>query len=266
MKTSLRGHRVVSRDEWLKSRRSLLAKEKALTLQRDRLSAERRELPWVKVEKDYVFDGPDGQETLADLFEGRSQLIVYHFMLGPGWEHGCPSCSFIMDHVGGALVHLNARDVTLVAVSRAPFPELAAFKKRMGWRFKWVSSYRNSFNFDYRVSFTKEELAGGKVEYNYGFQETPVEELPGTSVFYKDESGAVFHTYSSYARGLDLLLGTYNFLDLTPKGRDEGGLAFSMAWVRHHDRYGAGYSVDPQAAYTPPKGSACPHCSAEGHS
>lgn len=270
MKTATAPHQIVSREEWLKARTAHLAKEKQLTRMRDRLSAERRELPWVKVEKDYVFDSPQGKVTLADLFDGRSQLIVYHFMFGPEWEEGCPSCSFLMDHVDGAIPHLNARDVTLAVVSRAPLRHIEAFKKRMGWRFKWVSSHGNDFNHDYHVSFTKDELGKGKVDYNFEMMPgSPVEDLPGVSVFCKDEAapapgpGSIFHTYSSYARGLDMLVGTYNYLDLTPKGRDEDGLAFSMAWVRHHDRYGAGYVVDANAHYSPPKGSVCGHCAAE---
>jgi predicted dithiol-disulfide oxidoreductase (DUF899 family) len=229
-------HRVVSQDEWLTARKALLSKEKEFTRQRDQLSAERRELPWVRVEKEYVFDVPGGKETLGDLFDGRSQLMVYHFMFGPGWEQGCPSCSFVSDHIDGANWHLPHRDVTLVAVSRAPLSEIEAFKRRMGWRFKWVSSYGSDFNYDFHVSFTKDQLAQGKVEYNYDLVEG-YDELPGLSVFYKDPSGAVFHTYSAYARGLDMLVGAYNYLDLAPKGRDEAALPWTMAWVRHHDRY-----------------------------
>lgn len=247
--------KVVSRNEWLAARKELLTKEKEFTRLRDRLSAERRTLPWVKVEKRYVFDGPNGKETLADLFGGRSQLIVYHFMFGPGWEEGCPSCSFVADHIDGAAVHLAQRDVTLVAVSRAPLPQIEAFKKRMGWHFKWVSSSENDFNRDYHVSFTKDEMAKGKVYYNYAMQEFGSEEAPGASVFYKEGTGEIFHTYSAYARGLDMLVGAYNYLDLVPKGRDEDTLAFTMAWVRHHDRYGGDYFVDPIAPYQPPKGS-----------
>ena len=232
-------HKIVSREEWLAARKAHLAQEKQFTKARDALSRQRRELPWVKVDKPYVFDGPDGKETLADLFDGRSQLIVYHFMLGPGWEQGCKSCSFLADHFDGAVVHLAQRDVTLLAVSRAPLAQIAAFKKRMGWRFKWVSSHGNDFNSDYHVSFSKDEMAKGKVYYNYDVAEFPSEEAPGASVFYKDPAGNIFHTYSCYARGLDILLGAYNFLDLTPKGRDEAGLPFTMDWVRHHDRYGA---------------------------
>jgi predicted dithiol-disulfide oxidoreductase (DUF899 family) len=229
--------KVVSRDEWLAARKQHLKKEKEFTRLRDKLSAERRELPWVKVEKNYVFDGTGGKETLADLFDGRSQLIVYHFMFGPEWEQGCPSCSFLSDHIDGSVVHLAHRDVTFVVVSRAPLPKIEAFKKRMGWRFKWVSSYANDFNFDYHVSFPKDEMAKGKVNYNYDMNEFPSDEGPGISVFYKDGTGDIFHTYSAYARGLDILVGAYNYLDLVPKGRDEAELPWTMAWVRHHDKY-----------------------------
>jgi predicted dithiol-disulfide oxidoreductase (DUF899 family) len=231
-------HQIVSREEWLAARRQHLSEEKEFTRLRDRLSAARRELPWVKVEKDYVFDTPDGKAALADLFDGRSQLLVYHFMFGPGWEQGCPSCSFLSDHIDGVNLHLPQRDVTLLAVSRAPLPQIEAFKQRMGWRFKWVSSSGNDFNRDYHVSFTPDEMAQGEVYYNYGMEQFPSEEAPGISVFYKDPGGGVFHTYSAYARGLDMLIGAYNYLDLAPKGRDEAALPWTMAWVRHHDRYG----------------------------
>jgi predicted dithiol-disulfide oxidoreductase (DUF899 family) len=232
--------KVVSQAEWLEARKDLLAQEKELSRRRDALSAKRRELPWVRVDKEYVFDAPGGKQAMADLFDGRSQLVVYHFMFGPDWEQGCPSCSLLADHFDGAAAHLAQRDVTLVVVSRAPLPQIEAFKQRMGWRFKWVSSYGSDFNHDYRVSFTQEEMANGKVHYNYDVSEFPGEEAPGASVFYRDAAGAIFHTYSTYARGLDILIGAYNFLDLVPKGRDEDGLPHSMAWVRHHDRYGAG--------------------------
>ena len=246
------GHEVVSKEKWTAARKALLAKEKELTRQRDEISRRRRELPWVKVEKEYVFDGPQGKQTLAELFGGRNQLIVYHFMFGPGWAEGCKSCSFLADHFDGSVVHLAHRDVTLLAVSRAPLAQIEAFKKRMGWRFLWVSSHGNDFNFDYHVSFTKDEMAKGKVEYNYQMSGFPSDEAPGASVFYKDRNGEVFHTYSSYARGLDMLLGAYHFLDLTPKGRDEEGLTHTMAWVRHHDRYEDGYVVDPKQQYVQP--------------
>ena len=229
-------HKIVSQGEWLSARKALLAKEKKFSKQRDALSAARHELPWVKVEKNYVFDGPKGKETLAEMFGGRSQLIVYHFMLGPGWVQGCPSCSLLADHFDGAAIHLAQRDVTLVVVSRAPLAEIEAYQKRMGWKFKWVSSYGTDFNRDFHVSFTPEEKARGKVDYNYALTEFPSEEAPGLSAFIKD-GGAVFHTYSSYARGLDILIGAYNFLDMAPKGRDEGALPWNMAWVRRHDEY-----------------------------
>jgi predicted dithiol-disulfide oxidoreductase (DUF899 family) len=230
-------HAIVSQDEWLKARKQLLAKEKEFNHARDQLSAARRALPWVKVEKNYVFDGPDGKESLSDLFGGKSQLIVYHFMLGPGWVQGCPSCSFLADHFDGAVIHLAQRDATLVVVSRAPFVEIKAYKKRMGWKFKWVSSFGNDFNHDFHVSFTPEEKAKGKVDYNYTMTEFPSEEAPGLSAFTKGDNGEMLHTYSSYARGLDILIGTYNFLDMAPKGRDESALPWSMAWVRRHDEY-----------------------------
>jgi predicted dithiol-disulfide oxidoreductase (DUF899 family) len=230
--------KVVSSSEWLEARKALLIREKEFTRLRDEMSRERRELPWEKVEKEYAFQGPRGKETLAELFDGRSQLIVYHFMLGPGWKEGCPSCSFLADHFNPAVVHLAQRDVTFVAISRAPLPEIEAFRKRMGWSFKWVSSSGSDFNYDYQVSFPKGEFAKGKAFYNYkSVSEIPGEERPGASVFYKNAAGEIFHTYSTYSRGLDILIGAYNFLDLTPKGRDEEGLPHGMAWVRHHDRY-----------------------------
>src|SRR6266566_957971 len=235
--TQMNHPKIVSETEWLVARKDLLTREKELTRFRDEVSRHRRELPWVKVEKEYLFDGPDGKETLSDLFDGRSQLIVYHFMLGPDWEEGCKSCSYLADHFDGANWHLPHRDVTFVVVSRAPLSEIERFKKRMGWRFKWVSSHGNDFNFDYHVSATGEEKAKGKMYYNYKTQELMSDELPGLSVFYKDENGDVYHTYSTYARGLDILVGAYNFLDLVPKGRDEDRLDFTMEWVRHHDRY-----------------------------
>jgi predicted dithiol-disulfide oxidoreductase (DUF899 family) len=229
--------KCVSREEWLEARKKHLAAEKEFTRRRDVLSRERRELPWELVDKDYVFEGPTGPEKLADLFAGRSQLIVYHFMFGPEWEAGCPSCSLLVDQLGGILPHLEQRDVTLAVVSRAPMPRIEAFQKRMGWRFHWVSSHGSDFNRDYQVSFTPEEMAAGEMEYNYGRTRFPADEAPGASVFCRDDAGAIYHTYSAYARGLDILLGVYNFLDLTPEGRDEDGLSFPMAWVRHHDRY-----------------------------
>ena len=211
---------VVSQAEWVAARKELLRKEKEFTKLRDELSRERRALPWETVEKKYVFEGPDGKQTLADLFGKRSQLVVYHFMFGPGWKEGCPSCSFLADSFDGAVVHLAQRDVTFVAISRATLPEIEVFKKSMGWQFKWVSSFGTDFNQEYQVSFSKEEKKDGEVYYKYAMTDFPAEEGPGTSVFYKNEAGEIFHTYSSYARGLDLLLSTYNWLDLTPKGRD----------------------------------------------
>ena len=230
------GKQVVSREEWLAARKDLLKKEKAETRLRDEVAAARAALPWVKVEKDYVFDTPQGRKSLAGLFGARSQLVVYHFMLGPGWEAGCPGCSFLADHFDGTLPHLNNHDVTLVAVSRAPLAEIERYKKRMGWKFPWVSSSGSDFNYDYRVSFTPEELASGQVPYN--FTETPAEnandELPGLSCFYRNEAGEVFHTYSVYARGPEPLIGTYMILDLAPLGRNEEG---AMNWMRRHDEY-----------------------------
>jgi predicted dithiol-disulfide oxidoreductase (DUF899 family) len=229
--------RVASRDEWLAARKALLAKEKALTRQRDEVARARRELPRVRIDKEYAFEAPQGPLTLAGLFGAKSQLIVYHFMLGPGWEAGCKSCSYLADHFDGMLPHLGARDVSFVAVSRAPLAEIEKFRARMGWKFPWVSSHGNDFNYDFHVSFRKEDIGKRKVEYNFALGDATMEELPGTSAFYKDAQGAVFHTYSAYARGLDGLIGAYNWLDLAPKGRDEEGLQYGMAWVRHHDRY-----------------------------
>jgi predicted dithiol-disulfide oxidoreductase (DUF899 family) len=259
------GPKVVSQAEWVKARKELLKKEKEFSRLRDELSRQRRELPWERVAKAYVFDGPRGKETLADLFGGRSQLIVYHFMLGPDWKEGCPSCSFISDHIDGSMVHLAARDVRLVVVSRAPLAQIEAYKKRMGWRFHWVSSNGSDFNYDYQVSATKEEQAKGEAYYNYGMQKFPSEERPGTSVFFKDAGGNIFHTYSSYARGLDILIGAYNWLDLTPKGRDEEGLKHGMAWVRHHDKYDEGYRVDAKAEYVQPAKAKDSSCCAGEH-
>jgi predicted dithiol-disulfide oxidoreductase (DUF899 family) len=227
---------IVSEADWLVARKDLLTREKEFSRQRDALSAARHSLPWVKIDKKYVFDGPKGKETLAELFDGRSQLIVYHFMLGPGWGEGCKSCSYLADHFDGANRHLPHRDVTFVVISRAPLSEIEAYQKRMDWRFKWLSSHNNEFNFDYHVSFTKEEEKANKVYYNYGTGEFMSDELPGLSVFYKDENGDIFHTYSTYARGLDILVGAYNFLDLVPKGRDENPDS-TMDWVRRHDEY-----------------------------
>jgi predicted dithiol-disulfide oxidoreductase (DUF899 family) len=235
--------RVVSKVEWLAARKELLTQEKEFTRARDALSAKRRELPWVKIEKPYSFDTRGGKKTLADLFEGRSQLIVYHFMFGPEWEEGCPGCSMAADTFNGNAAHLLGRDAALTAVSRAPLSRIEAFKKRMGWQFKWASSSGSDFNFDFGVSFTKEDLAGGKI-YNFGTAGFAMEEAPGMSVFYKDARGDIFHTYSTYGRGLEDLLAVYVFLDRVPKGRDEESLPQPMAWVRHHDRYDAGKLID----------------------
>jgi predicted dithiol-disulfide oxidoreductase (DUF899 family) len=244
-------HRIVSQEEWLAARKELLKKEKEATRLLDQLSAERRKLPWVSVKKNYVFDAPGGQVKLADLFNGRSQLFVQHFMFGPDWQEGCPSCSFMADHIDATLPHLAARDVTVVAVSRAPLAKIEAFKKRMGWRFNWVSAYANDFNADFHVSFTKEELAQGKVNYNYTVQEFPSAEAPGLSFFYRDADGGVFHTYSTFGRGVELVMGTYKILDLAPKGRDEDHLDFDMGWVRYHDRYASNEFADADKPYWP---------------
>ena len=230
---------VVSPAKWLTARRSLLRQEKKFSRLREQLTRQRRALPWVKVEPSYVFTTSTGKKTLAELFAGRSQLIVYHFMLAPGWEEGCRGCSFVSDHFDGAVAHLGARDVTLTAVSIAPLKEILAFKKRMGWKFPWVSSHDSTFNRDFGVTFTPEDLAAGKVNYNYALRDIPMEELPGLSVFARDKTGAIYHTYSTYSRGLESLIGTYTLLDLVPKGRNEEGLKQNMAWVRHHDRYTA---------------------------
>lgn len=229
---------IATRDEWTDARKQLLLKEKELTHLQDEVNRQRRELPRVRVEKEYVFDTPSGKKTLAELFDGRSQLFVQHFMLGPGKKAGCIGCSFFADHVDGANVHLSHHDVTFVAISRAPLPEIEAYRKRMGWQFRWVSSSGNDFNYDYQASFSKEDMEKGKVYYNYEITDASTEDLPGVSVFYKDETGAVYHTYSAYARGDERGLGTYMFLDLTPNGRQENGPNFNlMDWVRRHDEY-----------------------------
>jgi predicted dithiol-disulfide oxidoreductase (DUF899 family) len=229
--------RVVSREEWLAARRALLVKEKELTRRRDAVARERRELPWVRVGAEYSFDGPQGKESLADLFAGRSQLLVYHFMYPPSWEAGCRSCSFWADGYAGSIEHLAHRDVTMVVVSRAPIEKIEAFRRRMGWSFKWVSSSGSSFNRDFGVSFTPEEIASGRPIYNFGTAAFGVEEAPGVSVFAKNDAGEIFHTYSCFSRGLDALNPAYQHLDLVPKGRDEDSLPYPMAWVRHHDAY-----------------------------
>ena len=229
--------KIVSHEEWIAARKELLSKEKELTQLQDDVSGRRRAMPWVKVDKEYAFDTPNGKKTLAQLFDGRSQLVVYHFMFGPGWKAGCVGCSFFSDHVDGPNQHLSHHDVTFVAVSRAPLPELEAYKQRMGWRFNWISSSASDFNYDFHVSFTKEEMAKGKVYYNFEMTDATTEELHGMSVFFKDDDGNVFHTYSSYARGDERSLGTYMFLDLTPKGRNEGPKGNLTGWVKRHDEY-----------------------------
>jgi predicted dithiol-disulfide oxidoreductase (DUF899 family) len=230
-------HRIVNHEEWLAARRALLDEEKALTRARDALAKRRRELPWEEVTKDYTFETPAGPRTLAELFAGRSQLFVYHFMLGPGWAEGCKSCSYLADHFDGMLPHLVQRDVSFTAISRAPLAEIERFKQRMGWRFPWVSAGEGDFNYDYDVSVRPDDLASGRGTYNYAPRTMKMTDLHGASVFCRDHDGRVFHTYSAYARGLDILMGAYNVMDFLPKGRDEDGLGFTMAWVRHHDKY-----------------------------
>ncbi|MFZ2024611.1 MAG: DUF899 domain-containing protein [Terracidiphilus sp.] len=251
--TESKQHTVVSHDNWIAARKEFLKKEKEFTRQRDEISRLRRELPWEKVDKPYKFAGPSGQLSLADLFAKRSQLIVYHFMLGPGWKEGCPSCSYLADHFDGMTIHLANRDVTFAVVSHAPLAEIETFKTRMGWKFNWYSSFGSDFNYDYQVSQSPDEAGKQEVLYNYEMMAFPSTERPGLSVFSKDASGKVFHTYSTYARGLDILVGTYNFLDVAPKGRDEAGLKHTMAWVRHHDKYDDNYVVDANQSYVQPE-------------
>jgi predicted dithiol-disulfide oxidoreductase (DUF899 family) len=238
MTGSLEDHKIVPENEWIEARKALLKKERELTILRDQLNQQRRELPWKEVNKEYVFEGPNGKQTLTELFDGRSQLIVYHFMFDPSWEAACLHCSFWADNFNGIIVHLNQRDVTMIAVSRAPYSKLAVYEKRMGWDFKWVSSYDTDFNFDYHVSFTPEELGRKDAFYNYNLQDTHSSEREGVSVFHKDPANRVYHTYSAYARGIDMLNVAYHYLDLVPKGRDEAGHEFPQFWVRRHDEYG----------------------------
>jgi predicted dithiol-disulfide oxidoreductase (DUF899 family) len=228
-------HKIVPHAEWIDARTRFLAKEKEFTRLRDQVSEERRALPWERVDKPYVLEGPKGKETLPQIFDGRSQLIVYHFMFPPDWDEGCPHCSHWADSFNGIIVHLNHRDVTMVAVSRAPYAKLAEYAKRMGWTFKWLSSYGSDFNFDFNVSFRPEELEAGSAFYNYTIQDPGVSDREGVSVFYRDDAGAVFHTYSTYARGIDMFSVDYQYLDIVPKGRDEGGEG--PYWVRRHDEY-----------------------------
>ena len=244
--TAISGHRVVSREEWLKERIALLAEEKELTRRRDALAGKVRDLPWVHVDKPYTFDAPSGKRSLADLFGKRSQLIVYHFMFDPTWSQGCKSCSFIADHYNGIVVHLAHRDISFVTVSRAPLEKIEPFRARMGWTFPGVSGANNDFGRDFGVSFSDQELADANTVYNFNRKPYPIRELPGLSVFYKDDRGDIYHTYSAYARGLDQFLTAYAYMDVTPKGRDEAQTP-GMGWLRHHDRYDAANFVDPWA-------------------
>jgi predicted dithiol-disulfide oxidoreductase (DUF899 family) len=265
--TEIQNHKIVTPTEWIAHRKELLRKEKELTRLRDELSQQRLELPWQRVEKAYFFHTPNGGETLADLFAGRSQLIIYNFMFGPGWKEGCVGCSFHADHMDGARVHLEHHDVSFVVVSRAPLAEIEAFKKRMGWGFKWVSSFGSDFNYDFHVSFTPDEIAKGKVYYNYEMRDIQSEELAGTTVFYKDAAGDIFQTYACYAREGESFLGAYNYLDITPKGRNETGPNHDLSdWVRHHDRYGAGGHVDANGRYVASKSSDSSCCAGEQQS
>ncbi|MFB6457867.1 DUF899 domain-containing protein [Chitinophaga sp. Hz27] len=244
-------NKVVSAAEWELARKALLVKEKELTRHRDQIAADREAMPWVKLDKSYTFEGPDGKENLSDLFDGRSQLIIVHFMFGPDWEEGCPGCSFNADSIDGTLPHLNNHDVSLVVVSRAPYEKIRQFQQRMGWKFKWVSSFTSDFNYDFNVSFTPEQIAAGNTYYNYVKGEGAAPELPGMSSFYKDENGQIYHTYSAYARGTEIMVNTYNYLDIAPLGRNERQDGpHPMDWIRHHDKYA------PQPANTG-KSSCC---------
>lgn len=247
---------------WTEARLQLLAREKALTALHDEVARERRALPWRRIDKDYRFDTADGTRTLAQLFVGRRQLLVQHFMFGPGWEQGCPSCSYMADHADGMTIHLAHRDISFVAVSRAPLADIQRFRERMGWRFDWVSSHGSAFNFDFGVSFSADELAGGEVTYNYRKGFFPAEEAPGLSVFRRDDTGAVFHTYSTFGRGVEVMMGAYQLMDLTPQGRDERDVFYKMEWVRHHDRYTPGQAFEPAPEQVAPPAAACPHCEA----
>jgi predicted dithiol-disulfide oxidoreductase (DUF899 family) len=240
MEPTIERPRVVSREEWLRERRAHLEREKELTRASDRLAEERRALPWVRIEKEYAFDAPRGRVTLSDLFQGRSQLVLTHFMFGPGWKEGCVGCSFGADHMAGARLHLEQHDVSIVYVSRAPLAEIEPFQRRMGWTFPWVSSSGCDFNYDFAVSFTPDQVARRERAYNFGTTEIDGEDLSGVSVFYRDDEGRIFHTYSTFGRGSEKNLGAYMYLDLTPKGRNESPSGNLTDWVRHHDRYGAG--------------------------
>lgn len=261
--------KIVSRQDWIESRTKLLQREKESLRLLDQISAERRQLPWVEIDKDYHFESPIGQLSLADLFAEHRQLVIYHFMFGPDWQEGCPSCSFVSDHFDGMLPHLAARDVAFVAVSRAPLPKIEGFKKRMGWKFKWVSSYDTDFNKDFHVSFSPDQMAKGKVDYNYALTEFPSAEAPGMSIFFKDDCDRIYHTYSTYSRGLEQIMSTYKILDMLPFGRNEEGLSFPMAWVRYHDSYGTDKFADADKPYwpeTPTETSACSCGTAEARS
>ena len=261
---SLENKQVVSREEWIEARRALLAKEKECTRRRDELNRQRRELPWVKIEKEYVFDGPEGKVTLAELFDGRSQLFIKHFMMGPGQVTQCVGCSLEVDHIEGVLEHLHNHDVTYAAVARASIDEIEAVRKRMGWRFPWVSSYNSDFNYDFNVSFIPEQIASGRAFYNYEYTDRALEDLSGDSVFFKDDAGQIFHTYSTFGRGGEEFLGTYRYLDVTPKGRDERGPYRSLAdWVRPRDRYSEGGIVEANGRYHQPDCACSAHLNSE---
>jgi predicted dithiol-disulfide oxidoreductase (DUF899 family) len=255
--TDVAGHPVVSSERWLAERKALLAREKEVMHLHDQLARERRALPWERVGKPYAFDTPQGRRTLAELFEGRRQLLVQHFMLGPDWVEGCPSCSYMADHVDGMNVHLAQRDIHFVAISRAPLAQIERLRGRMGWRFDWVSSHGSDFNVDFGVSFTPGQVAAGQLDYNYSKQSFPGEEAPGVSVFYKDDAGDVFHTYSTYGRGVEVMMGAYALMDLVPQGRGEREVPHKMEWVRHHDRYAPTGAALPDAVAA--AGSCCSH-------
>src|SRR5271154_95067 len=247
-------HRIFSRSEWLQARTALLAKEKAFTKLRDELSAEQRALPWVRIEKEYIFDSPSGKVTLAQLFNGRSQLFVKHFMMGPGQKNNCVGCAFEVDHLEGLLVHLENHDLTYAAVARAPIAEIEAYRKDMDWKFPWVSSYQSDFNYDFNVSFTPDQLASGTAPYNFGQRNPGMEDLSGDSVFYKDDAGQIFHTYSTFGRGGEQFLGAYSFLDVTPKGRNENGPYHTVGdWVRPKKMDGQGGPVESNGRFHSPE-------------
>jgi predicted dithiol-disulfide oxidoreductase (DUF899 family) len=260
MDSTIKNHPIVSRQQWLEERKALLAEEKALTRQRDEVVRKRRALPWVKIEKEYIFDAPEGKASLSDLFDGRSQLFIKNFMLAPGQVTQCVGCSFTVDHVDGILVHLRNHDVSYVAVARAPIDEIETLRQRMGWQFPWVSSYHTDFNHDFNVSFTRQEIESGTAYYNYAYTNPGIEDLSGHSVFLKDEAGQIFHTYSNYGRGSEELIAAYGYLDMTPKGRVENGPYHSMGdWVRPHNMYGMGGMVEANGRYHRPD------CTCEAH-